>query len=169
MITDLQGSLTSERAAVDSAERQVRALQTSADSFAIVEQDVTSCIKLMEDCERELIKEEECTRKASRHEEIFHQKEAECRELDRKENRLERTLENSKDKLAKTRDQANAKRDHAKKEMQKLKDEYERLSQERDTTNKENERKIVKIERKQKEACLTLLSTWRTSANNLCS
>lgn len=85
VIADMGASLSQEKAAVDSAERKNRALQTSADSFAIVEQDVSSAIKVMEECEAELLKEEESTRKATRHHEILTQKQTDVREIDRNE------------------------------------------------------------------------------------
>lgn len=84
-IADMGISLSNERNSVESTERRVRALQTSADSFQIVEQDVNSCIKLMEDCDKDLLKLEDCRRKVQRYEEQVHQKEAECREVERKE------------------------------------------------------------------------------------
>lgn len=152
-INDLNNTLANERAELDATERQVRALQTSADSFAIVEQDVNSCIKLMEDCENELAKEEESIRKSNRHEEILHQKEAEVREHDRKEDRVRRLIANANEKLEKARVQAAEKQAAARKEMEKLAAEYETLSKERDATNKENDRTNLEIERKQKEVC----------------
>ena len=154
-INDLNNTLAAERAELDTTERQVRALNTSADSFAIVEQDVNSCIKLMEDCENELSKEEESIRKSNRHEEILHQKEAEVREHDRKEDRVKRLITNAKEKLEKARTQAAEKRASARKEMEKLAAEYETLSKERDATNKENDRTNLDIERKEKEVHIT--------------
>lgn len=85
VITDMGTSLSQEKAAVDSVERKNRALQTSADSFAIVEQDVISAIKVMEECEAELVKEEESTRKAARHHEILSQRQTDVREVERNE------------------------------------------------------------------------------------
>jgi len=85
VITDLGRSLQREREAVDVAERQCRALQTSSDSFFVVEGDVAHCIKLMEDCQRELIRMEECQRKLQRYQEQLHNKESEVKEIERNE------------------------------------------------------------------------------------
>jgi len=85
VITDLAKSLQREREAVDVAERQCRALQTSSDSFSIVEGDVANCIKLMEDCQRELTRMEECQRKLQRYQEQLHNKESEVKEIERNE------------------------------------------------------------------------------------
>jgi kinetochore protein Nuf2 len=88
VIVDLGKSLLKEREAVDIAERHVRALQTSTDSFAVVEADVSSCIKLMEECQKVLSKQEEHGRKLQRHQESLHQKENEVKEIERKEDVL---------------------------------------------------------------------------------
>lgn len=85
IITDMGTSLSQEKAIVDGVERKNRALQTSADSFAIVEQDVVSAIKVMEECEAELVKEEESIRKAARHLEILTQRQTDVREVERNE------------------------------------------------------------------------------------
>jgi kinetochore protein Nuf2 len=85
VIGDLGKTLQKEREAVDNAERQARALKISADSFSIVEADVTSCIKLMEDCEKEMIKQDEIVRKVQRQQEVLQEKDTEAKELTRKE------------------------------------------------------------------------------------
>jgi kinetochore protein Nuf2 len=84
-IAELAKSLQTERENVDSTERQARALSTSADSFHLVEAEVNDCIRVMEDCQRELSRQEECNRKLQRHREAYHQKETEVKEIERKE------------------------------------------------------------------------------------
>lgn len=154
VIADMAASLAAERNRLDGMERQSRALQNSADSFQIVEQDVNSCIKIMEDCDRELLKLEECQKKLQRHEEQVHQKEAECREIERKEERLNRMLANASEKREKARAQAAAKREHATKEMQALKIEYDTLAKAREENSREADRKNQQIEIKKKEVCI---------------
>lgn len=158
MINEMQTSLFSERKRLDNTERQSRALQNSSDSFRIVEQDVNSCIKIMEDCDRELLKLEECQKKVQRHEEQVHQKEAECREIERKEERLNRNLANAKEKLDKARAHAAAKREAATKEMEELKVEYDTLAKAREASIREADRKNQQIEIKKKEVCISLQS-----------
>lgn len=85
VISDLGRSLVKEREAVDATERQVRALQTSADSFAVVEGDVSNCIRLMEECQKEIIKQEDVERKLQRHKESLQQKTTDVKEIERKE------------------------------------------------------------------------------------
>lgn len=85
VIADLGRSLAKEREAADAADRRARALQTSADSFAVVEADVAACIRLMEDCQRELARHDEQARKLQRHRDSLLQKESEVREIELKE------------------------------------------------------------------------------------
>jgi len=122
VIADMANSLSAEKSAHDGLERKSRSLQTSANSFVIVEQDVAGCIKVMEEVERELIKEEETTRRASRHAEILIVKQTEVHEVERSEKR-----------------------------MLQLKEEYGGLSRDRSERDKEMERKKIRIERIEKE------------------
>lgn len=163
----MANSLASERNRLDGTERQSRALQNSADSFRIVEQDVNSCIKIMEDCDRELLKLEECQKKVQRHDEQVHQKEAECREIERKEERLNRNIANAKEKLEKARAQAAAKREHVEREMAALKMEYDTLAKAKDETIREADRKNQQIEIKKKEVCILFTHLIREIADNV--
>ncbi|KAA8904669.1 Nuf2 family-domain-containing protein [Sphaerosporella brunnea] len=151
VITDLVKSLQKERENFDITERQVRALKTSKDSFHVVEQDVANCVKLMEDCQKELLRQEEANRKLQRHQETLHQKETEVKEIERKEERLRRTLANAEEKLNRARGHANNRREATKEEMEKLKKEYMQLSEERSKTNREIDKINSKIDIKQKE------------------
>ncbi|RPA90244.1 hypothetical protein L873DRAFT_1718684 [Choiromyces venosus 120613-1] len=151
IITDMANSLSAEKAAHDSLERKSRSLQTSADSFVIVEQDVSGCIKVMEEVEQELIKEEETTRRASRHTEILTVKQTEVHEVERSEKRLSRQLDNATEKLRRARETGEGKADAAQKRMLELKEAYGVLSRERSERDKEMERKKIRIERIEKE------------------
>jgi kinetochore protein Nuf2 len=86
VIDDLGETLSKERDAVEAAVRQGRALMISADSFGVVEADVTVCIKSMEECDNVLMKLEECARKVQRQEEFLHAKEMEVKEANRTDN-----------------------------------------------------------------------------------
>lgn len=144
-------TLVSEKAAQDSLERKSRALQTSADSFGIVNQNVDGCIKVMEEVEQELIKEEEFSRRASRHAEIIAAKQTDVQEIERTEKRLLRQLENAAEKLRRARESGEGKADAAQKRMLELKEAYDVLSRERKERDKEMEKKKIRISRIEKE------------------
>jgi len=151
VIGDLGKTLQKEREAVDSAERQVRALKISADSFSIAEADVASCIKLMEDCEKEMIKQDEIARKVQRQQEVLQEKDTEDKELTRKEERVSRALKNAEEKLIRAREQAASRQASAKRELERLKEEYTQLADERAATNREINAKHMKIDSLEKE------------------
>jgi len=151
VITNMANSLGAEKAVHDGLERKSRFLQTSADSFVIVEQDVAGCIKVMEEVEQELIKEEETSRRASRHAETLTGKQTEVHEVERSEKRLSCQLDNATEKLRRAREKGEGKAEAAQKRMLELKEEYGVLSRERNERDKEMERKKIRIERIEKE------------------
>lgn len=151
VIVDMGATLAAEKAEADALERKGRALQTSADSFAVVESDVMAAIKIMEECEAELVKEEESARKAARHFDVLTQKQTEVREAERSEQRLQRQLQNATDKITRMRETGEAKSSSAQKKMRELKEAYKQLSKERAERDKDMEKKKIIIEKIEKE------------------
>ena len=175
VIVDMNATLLSEKNLSDTLERRIRALLTSTESFTIIEADVTSCIKIMEECERELVKVEEMARKVSRHEEILKSKENENRDVERQEALLTRQLEHLRERIDRIRAQAEGKREQAQKRMEELKGVYDELSRERGEKSKEMERKKMYIEQIEKKVNLfsfpLMWGVWvrkRGLANNVC-
>ncbi|KAF8477156.1 Nuf2 family-domain-containing protein [Kalaharituber pfeilii] len=151
VITDMNNTLITEKTLCDTLERKIRALQTSTESFIIIEADVSACIKVMEECESELVKVEEMSRKVSRHEEILKSRENENKDIERKEALLQRQLETLKEKIEKSRATAEQKREMAQKRMEELKGVYDELSRERQEKNKEMDKKKMRIEQIEKQ------------------
>ncbi|RPB26627.1 hypothetical protein L211DRAFT_644199 [Terfezia boudieri ATCC MYA-4762] len=151
VIVDMNATLLSEKNLSDTLERRIRALQTSMESFTIIEADVTSCIKIMEECEGELVKMEEMARKVSKHEEILKSKENENKDKERQEALLTRQLEHLREKIDRVRAQAEGKREQAQKRMEELKGVYDELSRERGEKSKDMERKKMRIEQIEKK------------------
>ncbi|KAF8420398.1 Nuf2 family-domain-containing protein [Tirmania nivea] len=151
VIVDMNATLLSEKNLSDTLERRIRALQTSTESFTIVEADVTSCIKIMEECEGWLVKMEEMARKVSRHEEVLKSRENENKDVERQEALLTRQLEHLRERIDRVRSQAEGKREQAQKRMEELKGVYDELSRERGEKSKEMERKKMKIEQIEKK------------------
>ncbi|KAI5840730.1 Nuf2 family-domain-containing protein [Morchella snyderi] len=151
VIVDMGATLAAEKAEAEALERRARALQTSADSFAVVEADVMAAIKIMEECEAELVKEEESARKAARHFDVLTQKQTEVREAERSEQRLQRQLQNATDKIARARESGESKSASAQKKMRELKEAYKQLARERAERDKDMEKKKIIIEKIEKE------------------
>ena len=85
VLVDLNRALAKEREAVDGTERRMRAVATSTDSFGVIETDLANCVRLMEEAQKELAKQEEVERKQRRLKESLQQKETEVKEIKRKE------------------------------------------------------------------------------------
>jgi kinetochore protein Nuf2 len=58
-LTELNNTLNSDKAHIDSLDRRARALQTSTDSFTVVAADVASCIRLLDEIAAELAERKE--------------------------------------------------------------------------------------------------------------
>jgi len=151
IIVDMNATLWSEKNLSDTLERRIRALQTSMESFTILEADVTSCIKIMEECEGELVKVEEMARKVSKHEEILKSRENENKGVERQEALLTRQLVHLRERIDRVRAQAEGKREQAQRRMEELKGVYDELSRERGEKSKEMERKKMRIEQIEKK------------------
>ena len=93
----------SEKSSVSSLSVKQRDLQTRIDAMSVLEGDIQSCIKLMEECESELTRVEEQSRKVARHKEQLEGKQLEMKEVDVKEQQLLRQLANAEDKLARVK------------------------------------------------------------------
>lgn len=75
--------MNAQRAEVDAMERKIRALQTSADSFGVVESEIMKSIKTMEDIEQDLVRKDEVSTKAARQAEAFTRKESDVNSIRR--------------------------------------------------------------------------------------
>ncbi len=82
-LTELGNALGADRAHIDALDRRARALQTSADSFAVVSTDVSGCIKLLDEIAAELAKEEEENAKNARQRDALTERGANVREVEK--------------------------------------------------------------------------------------
>ena len=131
-----------------------RDLQTRIDAMSVIEGDIQSCIKLMEECELELTRVEEQSRKLARHREALEGRQLEMKEVDVKEQQLLRQLANAEDKLARVRRTAVSKREAAQKKMQTIREEYNVMAQERAMRMQEMDKKKAMIEQTEKKVSL---------------
>ncbi|KAG5519301.1 hypothetical protein PMAC_001926 [Pneumocystis sp. 'macacae'] len=151
LISDMGTSLASEKSSIASLERKSRELQNKIDVIGIVEQDILNCIKLMEECEIEIARVEEASRKVAKHQEMVDQKELEVREVEIKDQQLNRQLANAEDKLARIQRSAEAKRETAQKKMAEIRKEYNIITVERAERAHEMDRKRAMIESTEKK------------------
>ena len=117
--------------------------------MSVLEGDIQSCIKLMEESESELTSVEEQVRK--RYREQLEGQQLEMKEIDVKEQQLLRQLANAEDKLGRVRRTAVSKREAAQKKMHTIREEYNVMAQERAMRMQEMDKKKAMIEQTEKK------------------
>jgi chromosome segregation ATPase len=141
----------SEKSSVSNLSQKQRDLQARTDAMSVLEADIQSCIKLMEECEAEITRVEESSRKVGRHREALEGRQLEMKEVDVKEQQLLRQLANAEDKLARVRRTAVSKREAAQKQMVRIREEYNVMAQERAMRMQEMDKKKSMIEQTEKK------------------
>ncbi|KAF5520900.1 putative kinetochore protein NUF2 [Colletotrichum aenigma] len=150
-LTELSNTLNSEKSHIDSLDRRSRALQTSADSFAVVSTDVASCIKILDEIGVELAKEEEENLKNAKQRDALSERGNNVREVERTESLLSRQLVKWNERTEKLREQSSAKAHEAKEKMEELRAVHRKLTEERTEKGKDMERRRVRIEQTEKK------------------
>ncbi|PHH80355.1 hypothetical protein CDD80_1800 [Ophiocordyceps camponoti-rufipedis] len=150
-LSELREMLNNDKARIDALDRRARALQTSADSFAMVSTDVASCIKVLEDIAAELAKEEEEMARNARQRDALSERGNNAREVERAETMLRRQLSKWTERTEKLRDQSNQKAQEAKEKMHGLRALHKKLTEEHTDKTKEMEIRRVRIEQTEKK------------------
>ncbi|KAF3935634.1 hypothetical protein ABW19_dt0205424 [Dactylella cylindrospora] len=148
---EMAGQLQAEKNRLAQVERRARALQTTADSFSVIETDVNACIKVMEECEAELLREEEDNRKASRHKDVLRRRQLEYQDLEKREEVLRTRLVAAQEKVNSAKDQAEKKSAAARTKMAELRKVYDQLASERREKSNDMDRLKIQIDLKEKQ------------------
>jgi kinetochore protein Nuf2 len=153
-LTELSENLIREKSQIDHLERRCRALQTSGDSFTVVQNDVQSCVKVLDEIAVELQKEEEEDARAAKNRDALAERGNNVREVEQNEKLLQRQLKKWEDRIEelrrkhKDRDEANKAR------MDELREVQRQLREERGEKGREMERRRVRIEQTEKKVRL---------------
>ena len=158
-LTELQDNLQRERSQIDLLERRMRALQTSTDSFSVVQTDVQSCVKVLEEIAVELQKEEEEAHKAGKNRDALTEQTNNVREVERQEKMLRKQLEQWQSRTEKLRTDADKKASNARQKMEGLRKVHKELSAERRERGEEVEKRRVRIEQTEKKVSLSFPTT----------
>lgn len=142
---DMAASLASDKAALEAAEHRARGLEVSVESFRSIENDVRKCIKVAEECEAELQREEEAMRKLVRLQELYEQRKLDSQELDRRIQQLERQIVSAEERIERARNQAEQKRQAAQQKMSDLRDTFATLQAERSVRDQDMDKKRAYI------------------------
>ncbi|KJZ79983.1 Putative kinetochore protein NUF2 [Hirsutella minnesotensis 3608] len=150
-LAELREILNNDKAHIDALDRRARALQTSADSFAVVSTDVTSCIKILDEIAAELAKEDEELARNAKQRDALSERGNNAREVERAETMLKRQLSKWTERTEKLREQSNQKAQEAKDKMHELRAMHKKLTEEHTEKTKEMEIRRVRIEQTEKK------------------
>ncbi|KAL8730683.1 MAG: hypothetical protein Q9166_003875 [cf. Caloplaca sp. 2 TL-2023] len=150
-LTELSENLAKDRSRIDGLEKRTRALQTSADTFGIVFNDVNSCTKVLEEVSGELQKEDEENMKATKRRDALSERGNNVREVERHEAMLQRQLNRWLERTDAVRNSSKEKTEAAKAKMEELRGVHRRLTEERAEKGREIERRRVRIEQTEKK------------------
>ncbi|KAK9479472.1 Nuf2 family-domain-containing protein [Lipomyces japonicus] len=149
---DMNGAMQAGKASIEKIEKRIRALEVSTESFKTIEQDVNACIKIMEEIENEIGKNEDAKAQHGRLQELEEQRQVDIHELERKCMQLKRQLTNAEDRIQRLQEQRLQKREAVQKRTQELKEAYATLVAERSMVTQDMEKNkamIAKVEKKQ--------------------
>jgi len=150
-LTDLSNTLGNDKAHIDALERRARALQTSADSFAVVSTDVAGCIKLLDEIAAELAKEDDENARKTKQRDALTERGADVKEVERAELMLQKQLAKWNERTDKLRELSQAKAQEAKAKMEELKEVHRTLNEERTEKGRDIEKRRVRIEQTEKK------------------
>ncbi|TPX33898.1 hypothetical protein SmJEL517_g03319 [Synchytrium microbalum] len=123
-LVDMNASLVAEKSNVQALEKKARDIQARIDVMHLVEQEVSTSIKLLTECEEQKNKFEEQQTTVATERDSAARREAELRELNIKEHSMKRQLLNSQEKLTRLQKYASTKRTTLEARLVKLREEY---------------------------------------------
>ncbi|EXJ74735.1 kinetochore protein nuf2 [Cladophialophora psammophila CBS 110553] len=150
-LTELSDNLVREKAQIDALERRCRALQTSGDSFTVVQNDVQACVKVLEEIAVELQKEEEEDARAAKNRDALAERGNNVREVEQNEKLLQRQLKKWEERIEELRRKHKDRDEANKAKMDELREIQKHLRDERADKGREMERKKVRIEQTEKK------------------
>ena len=150
-LAELSENLVRDKSQIDTLEKRTRALQTSADTFGVVANDVSSCIKVLEEVSNELAKEDEEKLDTAKRQDALAERTNNVREVVRTEALLQRQLSRWVERTETLRKGSAEKAEAAKKRMEELRGVHRRLTEESGEKRREMERRKVGIEQMEKK------------------
>ncbi|KAK5078368.1 kinetochore-associated Ndc80 complex subunit nuf2 [Lithohypha guttulata] len=150
-LTDLSQGLAREKAQIEMLERRSRALQTSSDTFGVVQNDVQSCIKVLEEIAVELQKEEEEDAKAAKNKDDLNERGASVREVEQNEQLLLKQLEKWESRIETLRKQQKEREEQNKTKMEELWEQQRQLREEREIKSRDMDRRKARIDQTEKK------------------
>lgn len=165
-LTELHENLMREKAHIDAMEKRARALNTSADTFTVVSNDVQACVKLLEEIAKEIEKEDEEESRAARNREAISDRGNNVREVEQTEKLLQRQLDRWNQKIETLRENAQQKAEAAQGQMEELRNVQKQLREERAEKQRDMERRRIRIEQTEKKVRCLAVNPWNYITNS---
>lgn len=150
-LAELSEHLMREKSSIDAMERRARALQTSSDTFTVVYNDVQACVKLLDEIQAELQKEEDEESRAARTTEAISERGNSVREVEQTESLLQRQLARWVERIKALQKSAQEKAEVAQTRMEELRNVQKQLREERAEKQRDMERRRIRIEQTEKK------------------
>ncbi|KAK4574668.1 kinetochore-associated Ndc80 complex subunit nuf2 [Recurvomyces mirabilis] len=150
-LRDLNSNLTADRAEIDRLDRRARALQTSCETFTVLQNDISSLTRLLADLQTELQREEEEGQAAQKNRDALSEKSNAVRDVERQEKLLRKQLESWQARTEKLRRDADTKATNANQKMEDLRSVHRELTADRKERHEEIERRKIRIEQTEKK------------------
>lgn len=144
-LKELSDSLAQDKFHVDHREKRKRALQSSTDTFKVVNNDISSCIKILEEISNETQKEEEVGLRAAERRDSLSKRGHDVKEIEREEVMLKRQLMRWQERIDVVMKGSDEKAREAKEKMKELRREHFNITEKRVDTGREVERKRMRI------------------------
>jgi kinetochore protein Nuf2 len=143
---DMNESLQQEKSLLGLKEKQIREYEISTDSIRLIDQEIKSCLKALEEIEAEVQRRDENVRKLNKFQELHDQRKLDSKDLDRKIQQLRRQTSVSGERVERAAMQRDQKNEQAKQRMTELYELHAKLMAERDISKQEVTKKKMYIE-----------------------
>lgn len=144
-LKELSDSLAQDKFHVDHREKRKRALQSSTDTFKVLNNDISSCIKLLEEISNETQKEQEVGLRAAERRDSISKRGHDVKEFEREEVMLKRQLTRLQERIEAITRGSDEKAREAKEKMKELRREHFNITEKRVDTRRELDRKRMRI------------------------
>ncbi|KAI8848697.1 Nuf2 family-domain-containing protein [Chytridium lagenaria] len=98
-ISDMNQSVQGEKINISSLEKRIRDLHAKMDHFSVLDQDLLSCVKLMEECELEMKRSNAADLSVRSEKEAIEKRRLELRDAAQREQQTKRQLNNIEEKM----------------------------------------------------------------------
>ncbi|KAJ3216175.1 kinetochore-associated Ndc80 complex subunit nuf2 [Dinochytrium kinnereticum] len=153
-ISDMNQSVQGEKVNIASLEKRIRDLHSKMEHFSVLDQDLLSCVKLMEECELEMKRANAADLAVRSEKENIDKRRLELRDAGMREQQMRRQLNNIEEKLSRLEKQQLTKTEMSGSKRVLLQEEQEALKKERDLNQMKieaNNKKLAEFEIKTAE------------------